>query len=225
MRMLLPGLALVLATTLLSGYPSTGMATPPDSDTDDGGLAVATFAGGCFWCVESGFEHVPGVVTATSGYTGGDTKDPSYEQVSGGTTGHREAVEVRYDPEILSYEGLLQAFWRMVDPTDAGGQFPDRGHQYTTAIWYHTQAQRAAAERSKTELDAGARHQEPIVTPILAAERFYVAEDKHQDYYKRHAAKYKFYRYLSGRDDYLEETWGRDLRLDFEKFSATAHTP
>lgn len=189
--------------------------------SDRKGLAVATFAGGCFWCVEAGFEKVPGVVAAASGYTGGHARSPSYEQVSSGTTGHREAVKVRYDPKIISYEGLLQAFWRMVNPTDAGGQFGDRGPEYSTAIWYHTDAQRTAAERSKAALDTSGRYRKPVVTPILPAKHFYLAEDKHQDYYLRHAMSYRFYRHFSGRDKYLEKTWGRNLEVDFEAFSGT----
>jgi peptide methionine sulfoxide reductase msrA/msrB len=192
---------------------------PPRPHNDAKGLSVATFAGGCFWCVEADFEKVPGVVAATSGYTGGHTRAPSYDDVSSGTTGHREAVEVRYDPDIISYEGLLQAFWRIVDPTDPGGQFGDRGAEYTTAIWYHTDEQRRAAERSKVQLDASGRYRRPIVTPILPAARFYEAEDRHQDYYRNHAMSYEFYRYLSGRDDYLERTWGRDLKVDYGKLT------
>lgn len=185
-------------------------------------LAVATFAGGCFWCVEAGFEQVPGVVSAVSGYTGGHKQTPSYEEVSSGTTGHREAVEVRYDPKIISYEGLLEAYWRMVNPTDAGGQFGDRGQEYTTAIWYHNEEQHLAAERAKTALDNSGRYAKPVITPVLPAKQFYVAENKHQDYYRRHPMSYRFYRHFSGRDRYLERIWGEDLRVDFDAFSGTA---
>lgn len=210
MRLLLLGMTLsVIAAASLPGCAGNDAADQPAGEA--AGLAAATFAGGCFWCVEAGFEQVPGVVTATSGYTGGHTQAPSYKQVSSGTTGHREAVEVRYDPKIVSYDELLEAFWRMVNPTDAGGQFGDRGQEYTTAIWYHTEAQRVAAERSKAALDASGRYKKRVVTPILPAAGFHLAEAKHQDYYRRHPLSYQYYRYLSGRDRYLERTWGRDL--------------
>lgn len=221
MRKQLFGLALAMsAVALLPGCAGKDAAEQPVLEAS--GLAVATFAAGCFWCVEADFEKVPGVATATSGYTGGHTRAPSYNQVSSGTTGHREAVEVRYDPDIISYEGLLQAYWRIGNPTDAGGQFGDRGTEYTTAIWYHTEEQRISAEKSKAELDASGRFKKPVVTPILPAARFYVAEDEHQDYYIRHAMSYEFYRYLSGRDDFLERTWGRDLEVDFRKYAGVA---
>ena len=218
MKTRLVRLALAITAVLLWGCQGADKNEQPEMDHGD--LAIATFAGGCFWCVEAGFEKVPGVSTAISGYTGGHTQTPTYEQVSSGTTGHREAVQVFYDPELINYEALLQAYWRMVDPTDAGGQFSDRGQEYTTAIWYHTPEQRIAAEKSKAALDAGGRYQKPVVTPVLPASRFYEAEDKHQDYYKRQAARYEFYRYLSGRDSFLEKTWGDDLQLDFHKISA-----
>lgn len=217
MKKLLLALALA-ATAAASMYGCGGKDAVEQPLKNDKDLAVATFAGGCFWCVEAGFEQVPGVASAVSGYTGGYTHAPSYEQVSSGTTGHREAVEVRYDPKIISYVGLLQAFWRMVNPTDAGGQFGDRGQEYTTAIWYHSEAQRLAAERSKETLYASGRYRKPVVTPILPAKRFYVAEAKHQDYYLRHSLSYQYYRYLSGRDKYLRKTWGRDLQVDFEAY-------
>jgi peptide methionine sulfoxide reductase msrA/msrB len=220
MKILLLALALVLATVILSiGTGDDTTATPPPEGRE---LAVATFAGGCFWCVESDFEKVPGVAEAISGYTGGKVEDPSYAEVAAGTTGHRESVEVRYDPRLVSYQGLLEAFWRMVDPTDAGGQFADRGEQYGTAIFYHTEAQRAAAEASKAALTASGRYPGPVVTPILPASRFYVAEDYHQDYAKRNPLRYKVYRYGSGRDRYLEKTWGKALRVDYGKFSDAA---
>ncbi len=184
-------------------------------------LAVATFAGGCFWCVESGFEKVPGVVTAVSGYTGGHVESPTYKNVSGGSTGHIESVQVHYDPAIVSYEGLLAAFWRMVDPTDTGGQFIDRGDQYSTAIFYHDDQQKLAAEKSKRALMASGRYSGPIVTPIRAAEAFYLAEDYHQDYYKKNPIRYKLYRYASGRDQFLEKTWGPDIQVDYRKYAET----
>jgi peptide methionine sulfoxide reductase msrA/msrB len=220
----LPGLFLgVLAAIFLWGCAGNDASEQSEIDTD--GLAVATFAGGCFWCVEADFEKLPGVVAATSGYTGGHVAAPSYEQVSSGTTGHREAVRVHFDPETISYEGLLQGYWRMIDPTDADGQFGDRGEEYTTAIWYHSAAQRRAATRSKAELDSGGRYRRPIVTPILPAEPFYPAEDKHQDYSKRHPLSYGFYRYHSGRDAYLKKTWGKALRVDYRAIADDQAAP
>jgi len=169
--------------------------------------AVATFAGGCFWCVESDFEAVDGVIAAVSGYTGGSRENPTYEQVCSGGTGHAEAVQVFYDPEKVSYETLLSVFWRSVDPTDPGGQFVDRGSQYRTAVFYHDDDQRRAAEASRQAL-ADARHYEkPIATEILPFERFYEAEADHQDYHRKNPLHYKMYRKGSGRDRYLESVW------------------
>jgi peptide methionine sulfoxide reductase msrA/msrB len=198
-----------------------GVGTPPATaaETDLTGKKPATFAGGCFWCIESDFEMVPGVVAAVSGYTGGSQPDPNYAQVASGKTQHVEAVQVWYDPELITYEGLLQAYWRMVNPTDAGGQFVDRGAQYTTAIFVHDEEQRAAADRSLTELAASGRYDEAIVTPVRPAMAFYAAEDGHQDYYRRNRLRYLFYRNNSGRDDYLERVWGDDLKVDFSPYS------
>jgi len=171
-------------------------------------LAVATFAGGCFWCTESDFEKIPGVVKVISGYTGGKLENPTYAQVSSGSTQHLESVEVYYDPTRISYETLLEDFWKMVDPTDAGGQFVDRGHQYPPAIFYYTEAQRIAAEDSLKAMNASGRYDKPIVTPIRAAGPFYPAEEYHQDYYKHNPLRYHFYRWNSGRDQYLKRIWG-----------------
>jgi peptide methionine sulfoxide reductase msrA/msrB len=181
-------------------------------------LAVATFAGGCFWCTESDFEHVPGVEQVVSGYTGGHVENPTYDQVAGGRTGHVESVRVYYDPNIISYQGLLEAFWRMVDPTDAGGQFSDRGESYTTAIFYHDEKQKMAAESSREALAASARFRDPIVTPIRPAQTFYEAENYHQDYYRKNSFRYRFYRFASGRDRYLKKTWGEDIDVDYGKY-------
>lgn len=189
------------------------------------GLSVATFAGGCFWCIEGDFEKVPGVVEAISGYSGGQVADPTYEAVAGGDTGHLESVQVHYDPAVISYQGLLQAFWRMIDPTDAGGQFADRGRQYSTAVFYHDESQRRAAEASKADLQASGRHGESLVTPILPAAAFYTAEAYHQDYHENNALRYKFYRYNSGRDTYLVKTWGDQLTLDYAAYSPAARYP
>ena len=174
------------------------------------GLHTATFAGGCFWCVEADFEKVAGVIEVISGYTGGEKPDPSYEEVSSGDTGHLEAVQVTYDPRKVSYEALLQVFWRHVDPTDPEGQFVDRGPQYRTAIFYHDEEQRNLAEKSKAQLESSGRFSKPIVTEILPLSRFYRAEDYHQDYYQTHAIRYKLYRWKSGRDQFLENIWSEE---------------
>lgn len=166
----------------------------------------ATFAGGCFWCMEKPFDHVKGVVATISGYTGGTVDKPSYEQVSSGTTGHREAMQVKYDPAVVSYDHLLEIFWRNIDPFDEGGQFCDRGFQYTSAIFYHTEEQKRAAEKSKAALEK--KFNRKIVTPIIKASAFYKAEEYHQDYYKKNPVRYKFYRWNCGRDQRLSEVWG-----------------
>ena len=171
-------------------------------------LEKATFAGGCFWCMEPPFDALEGVVSTTSGYTGGRVANPTYEEVSSGRTGHAEAVEIVYDPSKVSYEDLLRVFWRNVDPTDGGGQFCDRGSQYRTAIFYHDEKQRELAEASKRELDASGRLPAPIVTEIVKAKTFYRAEDYHQDYYETHAFRYKLYRRGCGRDRVLKRLWG-----------------
>ena len=170
----------------------------------------ATFAGGCFWCMESPFEKLDGVLSVISGYTGGSQKNPSYEQVSSGETGHLEAIEITYNPSKISYEQLLDVFWRQIDPTDPDGQFVDRGAQYRSAIFHHNDEQKRLAEQSKAALDQSGRYQKPIVTDIIGAFPFYPAESYHQDYYKNSALKYKFYRYRSGRDQYLKKIWGTD---------------
>jgi peptide methionine sulfoxide reductase msrA/msrB len=170
-------------------------------------LKTATFAGGCFWCVEADFEKVDGVVEVISGYTGGNKENPTYEEVSAGGTGHVEAVQVLYDPKKITYQEILDVFWRHVDPTDPGGQFVDRGSQYRTAIFYHDEEQKTLAEESKKELEKAGPFKKPIVTEILKFTRFYPAEDYHQDYYKNHSLRYKYYRYNSGRDQFLKEVW------------------
>ena len=172
--------------------------------------AVATFAGGCFWCMESSFEKLPGVRYAVNGYTGGHTPDPTYEQVSAGGTGHAEAVQIHYDPTRISYEQLLYVFWRNIDPLAKDRQFCDRGSQYRAAIFVHDDAQRAAAESSKRALETAGRLPQPIVTGIVAAGRFYPAEEEHQDYYKKNPLRYRYYRLGCGRDARLKELWGTE---------------
>jgi peptide methionine sulfoxide reductase msrA/msrB len=167
---------------------------------------TATFAGGCFWCVESDFEKIPGVIKVISGYTGGSGDNPSYETY--GKTGHVEAVQVFYDPSKINYEQLLEFFWRHMDPTDAGGQFGDRGPQYRSAIFYQDEEQRRLAEKSKEALGKSGRFAKPIVTEIIKFNKFFNAEDYHQDYYKKNPLRYKYYRHGSGRDQFLEKVWG-----------------
>jgi len=170
--------------------------------------AEAVFAGGCFWCMEGPFDRLDGVKSTTSGYTGGHLENPTYKQVSAGSTGHAEALRVVYDPEKVSYEQLLEVFWVNVDPTDAGGQFCDRGNQYRSAIFYENDAQKAAAEASLATLKSDKPFKQPVVTKITAATTFYPAEHYHQDYYKKNPLRYKYYRYACGRDNRLEELWG-----------------
>jgi peptide methionine sulfoxide reductase msrA/msrB len=182
-----------------------------DTGKEEIKLEKATFAGGCFWCTESDFEKLPGVVKVISGYTGGNKENPTYAEVSSGKTGHLEAIQVYYDPTQITYEELLDHFWKHVDPTDAGGQFVDRGAQYRSAIFYHDEDQKRLAEKSKEALGKSGKFNKPIATEILKFTKFYEAEDYHQDYYKTHALKYKFYRYGSGRDQFLEKVWGKEM--------------
>jgi peptide methionine sulfoxide reductase msrA/msrB len=174
-------------------------------------MSKATFAGGCFWCTEADFEKVSGVLKVISGYTGGHKENPSYEEVSSGTTGHVEAVQVYYDPSKVTYEPLLDVFWKHIDPTDPGGQFVDRGAQYRSIIFTHDEDQKRLAEESKEKLISSGKFQKPIVTEIVTLGKFYEAEEVHQDYYKKHALKYKFYRYGSGRDQFLGKVWGEEM--------------
>ncbi|RXZ01179.1 methionine sulfoxide reductase [Fictibacillus sp. S7] len=168
---------------------------------------LATFAGGCFWCMVSPFEEQPGIISVVSGYTGGHTENPTYEEVCSDTTGHYEAVQITYDPDVFPYEKLLTLFWQQIDPTDPGGQFYDRGNSYRTAIFYHTEQQKELAEASKQELAESGRFQKPIVTPILPASTFYAAETYHQDYHKKNPAHYQRYRKGSGREDFIKQNW------------------
>lgn len=172
-------------------------------------LEKATFAGGCFWCVEADFDKVPGVTETVSGYTGGQKADPTYEQVSAGGTGHAEAVQITYDSQRVSYEELLKVFWRSIDPTTRNAQFCDHGDQYRTAIFYHNDKQRQLAEQSKQALEKTKPFKESIVTEITPAGAFYPAEDYHQNFYKKNPLRYKFYRFNCGRDQRLEQLWGK----------------
>jgi peptide methionine sulfoxide reductase msrA/msrB len=168
---------------------------------------TATVAGGCFWCVESDFEKADGVIKVISGYTGGHKANPTYKEVSSGTTGHLESVQVIYDPGKIKYKEILDVLWKHIDPTDAGGSFVDRGNQYRSAIFYHNEEQKRIAEESKKELDESGVFDKPIVTEIIKFEKFYPAEDYHQDYYKENPIRYKYYRWNSGRDQFLEMIW------------------
>jgi peptide-methionine (S)-S-oxide reductase len=185
----------VLAALLLFAVPSPGSAQ----------TAKATFAGGCFWCMEPPFDELNGVISTTSGYTGGKTKNPTYEQVSSGTTGHAEALQVVYDPKKITYEKLLEVFWHNIDPLAVDGQFCDFGSQYRSAIFYHDASQKNAAEKSKKAVQA--RFKQPIATEITAATVFYPAEEYHQDYYKKNPVRYKLYSHGCGRAQRLEELW------------------
>ena len=193
--MMLAGLFLTVAAA------TTTVEVPP-------GYAVATFAGGCFWCMEPPFDKLSGVRATISGYTGGTKVNPTYEEVSSGRTGHAEAVQVIYDPKKISYEQLLDVYWHNVDPTVKDRQFCDSGSQYRTAIFYHDQAQRQAAEASKAALEKSKPFREPIVTQIVMAGPFYPAEDYHQDYYKKNPVRYQIYRTGCGRDARLKDLWG-----------------
>jgi peptide-methionine (S)-S-oxide reductase len=172
------------------------------------GLEKAIFAGGCFWCMEPPFDKLPGVVSTTSGYTGGQKKDPTYKEVSAGGTGHAEAVQIVYDPKRVSYEKLLEVFWHNVDPTQANGQFCDHGNQYRTGIFYQNAEQKRLAEVSKAGVQKTKPFPGELVTEITAATEFYPAEEYHQDYYMKNPVRYKFYRTGCGRDARLKELWG-----------------
>lgn len=168
---------------------------------------MATFAGGCFWCMEKPFEDIQGVSSVISGYMGGHVVNPSYELVSSGTSGHKEVVTVKFDPQKTSYAKLLEVFWQNIDPTDRGGQFVDRGTQYSSAIFYYDEEQKNLAEKSKTILNESKIFDKPITTEIIPAATFYPAEEYHQDYYKNNPLRYKYYRYNSGRDQFLDKKW------------------
>ena len=207
MRDLLPLAPLLLAGVLAGGLAYAAAAHEDDEPTP-ARLAKATFAGGCFWCMEGPFDELAGVESTTVGYTGGHTADPTYEEVSAGSTGHAESIQVVYDPEKVSYEKLLDVFWHNVDPTDDGGQFCDRGDQYRSEIFYDGEEQKRLAEESKAALEKSKPFAAPIVTKIVALTAFYPAEDYHQDYYRKNPVRYKFYRYGCGRDRRLKELWG-----------------
>jgi peptide methionine sulfoxide reductase msrA/msrB len=196
--------------------PSPASRTAPGSaaDAPAKGQELATFAGGCFWCVEVPFEKLPGVSAVISGYTGGHQVDPTYREVCDGGTGHTESVQIHFDPEKIRYEDLLQVFWRQINPTDAGGQFVDRGSQYRSEIFFHSPEQEAKAIEARDALAASGRFDAPIVTKITPATRFYPAEDYHQNFYLKDPDRYYSYRKGSGRDPYLDRVWGADRKVD-----------
>jgi len=200
----LAGLA-VMSGVIMIGFAASAQAI---KDQGKGGqYGKATFAGGCFWCMEPPFDKLAGVISTTVGYTGGHKANPTYEEVSAGTTGHAEAIQIVFDPEKTSYETLLDVFWRNIDPIVKNQQFCDHGNQYRTAIFYHDETQRRLAEQSRKALIESGRFKE-VFTEITQASTFYVAEDYHQDYYKKNPIRYKFYRYGCGRDKRLKELWG-----------------
>jgi methionine-S-sulfoxide reductase len=205
-RLLLVAFAMFAA--LLTAPLVSAQTAPGPAATSAEGLQVATFAAGCFWCTEADFDKIEGVLETVSGYMGGKTANPTYQQVSSGRTGHAEVVQVTYDPGKVSYRQLLDVYWRNVDPLDKGGQFCDRGDQYRPAIFYHTEDQQKLAEESKTALETSARFDRPIVVEITKASAFTPAEGYHQDFYKKNSFRYQIYRHGCGRDARLEALWG-----------------
>ena len=220
----------VLVVLALRGFTTTThAASPKDASSHEMGRTeaktdTAIFAGGCFWCVEANFEKVDGVISAVSGYTGGHVENPTYEQVGSHTTGHRESVEVTYDTNVLTYNDLLEVYWRTIDPTDAGGSFHDRGEPYTPAIFVANDQQRKLAEQSKERLAESGRFQKPIAVKILDAAPFYPAEDYHQNYHVTHPREYHAYRNASGRDQFIARTWGKDATYIVPKMKESKNT-
>lgn len=203
---------IIALSAAMAGFLSAGQENKSEGTAmNNKKMEVATFAGGCFWCMEPPFEKLEGVEAVVSGYTGGHKDHPTYEEVSSGSTGHTEAVQIFYDPDKVTYEALLEVFWRQIDPTDGGGSFVDRGTQYRSGIFYHNDRQKELAELSRERLNGSGRYDKPIVTGISRFDRFYNAEEYHQDYYKKNPIRYKYYRYGSGRDKYIEKIWGKKM--------------
>jgi peptide-methionine (S)-S-oxide reductase len=201
--------AVVAALVVGTQLPAQQTPSPARPATPASGLEIATFASGCFWCTEADFDKVKGVASTVSGYMGGHTKNPTYQQVSTGRTGHTEVLQVAFDPKVVSYAQLLDVFWRNVDPLDKDGQFCDRGSQYRPGIFFHTEEQQRLAEESKAALVASKRFSQPIVVEITKASEFTAAENYHQDYYKKEPLRYSIYRHGCGRDARLEALWGK----------------
>ena len=209
-------ISLFFISTTVSGYGQEDITIKNEEESK---MEKATFAGGCFWCMESPFEELNGVTEVIAGYTGGHKENPTYEEVSTGKTGHLEAVQITFDPLIITYSELLDVFWRQINPTDIRGQFADIGSQYKTAVFYHNDKQKRLAEESKERLQVSGRFQRDIVTEIIPASKFYIAEDYHQDYYKKSSIGYKLYRAGSGRDAYLKSKWGDILESSDNKYN------
>lgn len=216
----LPSIRSTVLCVLLAWLTGTALAKVPQqstANTQSGGvqqantaLDTAVFAGGCFWCMEAPFDQIPGVNNVTVGYMGGATKNPTYEEVSAGTTGHAEVVRIVFDPRKVSYTALLGIFWRQIDPLTANAQFCDQGSQYRSAIFFYSESQKQSAWESLQELEKSGRFKSKIVTEIVAAGDFYAAEDYHQQYYKKNPVRYKYYRHSCGRDQRLDQLWGTD---------------
>lgn len=198
-----------LGALVALAFAGTAMAQTARPAAPAAGQAVATFAGGCFWCMEEAYEKVAGVTSVVSGFMGGKTPNPTYKQVSGGDTGHAEVVQVTYDPAKVTYQQLVDWFWVNIDPTDAAGQFCDKGSEYRSAIFFHDETQKRIADASKEKLAASGKFKQPITTEITAAGPFYPAEDYHQGYHKKNAARYQYYKYGCGRAARLEQIWGK----------------
>ncbi len=212
-KMIAAGLALIF--TLAGGVNAMAENNGPGiklgiESSIEVGIEKATFAGGCFWCMEPPFDQLDGVISTTSGYAGGDEANPTYKEVASGRTGHTEVIQIEYDSAKVDYRQLLDLFWRNIDPTAVDRQFVDVGKQYRSEIFYHNDEQRALAQASRDALAASGVFDKPIVTEITALKKFYKAEEYHQDFYQKNPVRYKFYRYNSGRDDYLKKKWGDD---------------
>ncbi|MEQ8825970.1 MAG: peptide-methionine (S)-S-oxide reductase MsrA [Filomicrobium sp.] len=205
--------AMIVATKLLGGVPTNlnAVAAEPKAASSADGLEVATFGSGCFWCAESNFDKLPGVVSTISGYMGGKTKNPTYKTVSTGRTGHVEVLQVTYDPKKVKFEKVLDYFWRTTDILDGGGQFCDRGNHYRPVVFAHSAEQRKLAEKGKAEFDASGRFDRPVAVDILDASEFTAAEGYHQDYYNKNPLRYKSYRWGCGRDRRIMELWGENI--------------
>lgn len=221
---------LILSAAFALGLAGFNAGASGDNDNryapDDPNLEVATFAGGCFWCVEEAFEkNPPGVVEAVSGYSGGEEQNPTYQQVAGGQTGHTEVVQVYYDPGKITYEGLLETLWRTANPTDTNGQYVDRGQQYRPAVFYHNEEEKRLAEESVARLEASGRYDKPVAIEIVPFEKFWPAEEYHQDYYRKNPVRYKVYTFNSGRYQFIEEVWGEDQEIDYSQYRPQSGSP
>ena len=206
--------SLIIALGIIALSKKTDIGSPGNQEEKRAAkLQKATFAGGCFWCMQPPYDKLKGVVSTTVGYTGGHKKNPTYEEVSTGATGHYEAVEILYDPEKIGYDDILDVFYQSIDPTDGSGQFADKGSQYRTAIFYHDEKQKSISIASKEKMEKSGKFKKPIVTEILPASEFYPAEEYHQKYYKKNPTRYNLYKFGSGRESFLRELWGDISKL------------